>query len=474
MIARALLNFCLLLTSLLFVDWQVLADPLPTAPASRQLPDSAHAVTLSFAPVVKKVAPAVVNIYAKRVVREAASPFANDPFFSQFFGQIPRERVQNSLGSGVILRAEGVIVTNNHVINGAEEVTVALADRREFHAQIILSDPRTDLAVLRIDPKGEKLPFVPLRDSDDVEVGDMVLAIGNPFGVGQTVTSGIVSALARTQVGVSDYQFFIQTDAAINPGNSGGALVTTDGSLIGINSAIFSQSGGSVGIGFAIPANMVRLVVQAAVSGGAISRPWLGARGQVVTADIASGLGLDRPGGVLLNQVTRDGPAAKAGLAVGDVITAIDGVDVSDPQALQYRIATKPLGGSVRVAYHRNGQVLLGVLALVKAPENVPRELTPIKGKNPLSGATIGNLSPAFAEELGIEDATEGVVVVEVDPSSIAGQFVRLRAGDLIINIEGQDIARVADARKLLTGTRPQWRLTVRRRDQLLNVIVPG
>ena len=440
----------------------------------RQVPDSAGFVTLSYAPVVKKVVPAVVNIYAKRTVREQASPFANDPFFSQFFNAIPRERVQNSLGSGVILRSEGVIVTNNHVINGAEEITVALSDRREFHAQVILADQRTDLAVLRIDPKGEKLPFVPLRNSDEVEVGDLVLAIGNPFGVGQTVTSGIVSALARTQVGVSDYQFFIQTDAAINPGNSGGALVTTDGSLIGINSAIFSQSGGSVGIGFASPANMVRLVVQAALSGGTVSRPWLGARGQPVTADLAEGLGLDRPGGVLLNQVSPDGPAARAGLAVGDVITAIDGFDVSDPQALLYRIATRNLGSTARIDYHRNGKALTANLVMVKAPENVPRDLTPIKGQNPFSGATLGNLSPAFAEELGIEDATSGVVVVEVDPNGIAAQLVRLRPGDILVSIDGQEVQRAADAKKMLAARRPQWRLVIKRHDQLLNVIVPG
>jgi serine protease Do len=440
----------------------------------RQVPDSSGLVTLSYAPVVKKVVPAVVNIYARRTVREQASPFANDPFFSQFFNAIPRERVQNSLGSGVILRSEGVIVTNNHVINGAEEITVALSDRREFHAQVILADQRTDLAVLRIDPKGEKLPFVPLRNSDEVEVGDLVLAIGNPFGVGQTVTSGIVSALARTQVGVSDYQFFIQTDAAINPGNSGGALVTTDGSLIGINSAIFSQSGGSVGIGFAIPANMVRLVVQAALSGGTVSRPWLGARGQPVTADLASGLGLDRPGGVLLNQVSPDGPAARAGLAVGDVITAIDGFDVSDPQALFYRIATRALGSTARIDYHRNGKALVANLVMAKAPENVPRDLTPIKGQNPFSGATLGNLSPAFAEELGIEDATSGVVVVEIDPTGIAAQLVRLRPGDILVSIDGQEVNRAADAKKMLAARRPQWRLVIKRHDQLLNVIVPG
>ncbi|MBT3702547.1 MAG: trypsin-like serine protease, partial [Alphaproteobacteria bacterium] len=304
----------------------------------RVLPDSRQQVQLSFAPLVKRVRPAVVNIYTRKVVKKSfRSPFFNDPFFKRFFGEkfalgAPRERIQNSLGSGVIVRADGLVVTNHHVIKGADEITVALADRREFAAEIVVKDERTDLAVLRIDPRGEVLSHLELIDSDNLEVGDLVLAIGNPFGVGQTVTSGIVSALARTQVGVADFASFIQTDAAINPGNSGGALVTMGGKLAGVNTAIFSRSGGSNGIGFAIPANMVRSVIDGAVSGGEIVRPWLGASGQAVTRDIAQAQGLDRPGGVLINSLFKGGPAQNAGLKVGDIVTAVDDHEIFDPQ----------------------------------------------------------------------------------------------------------------------------------------------
>ncbi|MDO9125294.1 MAG: trypsin-like peptidase domain-containing protein, partial [Parvibaculum sp.] len=284
-----------LMAVLAFFPWAARAQD------AREVPSSRGQVQLSYAPVVKRVAPAVVIVYTKRVVQErAGSPLFNDPFFQQFFGNrfsfgVPRERVQQSLGSGVIVDPSGLIVTNYHVIKDGQQFTVALADRREFDAQLVLSDERTDLAVLRIDAGKQKLPHLTFKNSDSVEVGDLVLAIGNPFGVGQTVTSGIVSALARTHVGVSDYQFFIQTDAAINPGNSGGALVTMDGRLIGINSAIYSQTGGSIGIGFAIPSNMVESVVASARDGGHVKRPWFGAQLQAVDSDLAQSLGLDRP-----------------------------------------------------------------------------------------------------------------------------------------------------------------------------------
>ena len=235
--------------------------------SQKNVPNSQAEIKLSFAPLVKKVAPAVVNIFTRKTVTQRSfSPLFDDPFFRRFFGgqlrKSPksRKKVQNSLGSGVIVKSDGIVITNHHVIKGAEEITVVLSDRREFGAEIIVSDKRTDLAILKIRELNDELPFLALRDSDDLEVGDLVLAIGNPFGVGQTVTSGIVSALARTQVGINDLNFFIQTDAAINPGNSGGALVSLDGKLVGINSAIYSKGGGSVGIGFAIPTNMVRTV----------------------------------------------------------------------------------------------------------------------------------------------------------------------------------------------------------------------
>ena len=291
----------------------------------RAVPQSQAQVQLSYAPIVARAAPAVVNVYSNRIVRQAVNPF-----FQQFFGEGPmRSRVEQSLGSGVIVRGDGIVLTNHHVVNGGSEIKVALTDRREFTARVLLSDPRTDLAVLKIDPGAETLPALQFGDSDRIQVGDLVLAIGDPFGVGQTVTSGIVSALARSNGGASDYQFFIQTDAAINPGNSGGALVTMDGRLIGINSSIVSSSGGNIGIGFAIPSNMARVVVEGALSGG-IKRPWLGAEGQAVTAEIARSLGLARPEGVLISQVHPRSPAAQGGLQQGDVVLSIDGFAVGD------------------------------------------------------------------------------------------------------------------------------------------------
>ena len=325
------------------------------------MPESAAAIKLSFAPVVKKAAPAVVNVYVRHRVEQMVSPFFDDPFFGRLFGErfgIPRERIQNSLGSGVLVGTDGVVVTNNHVIQGSgeAEITVALADGREFPAKLILKDEQTDLAVLRLDAEGVEFPSIAFSDSDSLEVGDLVLAIGDPFGVGQTVTSGIVSALARTQVGISDYQFFIQTDAAINPGNSGGALVDMDGRLVGINTAIFSKSGGSHGIGFAIPSNMVRLVVQSALKGGKVQRPWLGASLQALTPDIADSLGLEAPAGALIAKVHAKGPAAKAGLRAGDVVVSVDDKPVQNPQGFQYRFVTKGIGGSAELGVVRKGQ----------------------------------------------------------------------------------------------------------------------
>src|SRR6202051_1429590 len=292
----------------------------------RQVPSSLGQLQLSFAPVGHRVAPAGGNAYAARVV-ENQNPFLADPFFRQFFGGgMPREQVERSLGSGVIIDAAGLVVTNYHVIEGASKVKVALSDKGEFDAEIVLKDQRSDLAVLHVKDAKERFPTLEFADSDALQVGDVVLAIGDPFGVGQTVTHGIVSALARTQVGISDYQFFIQTDAAINPGNSGGALVDINGRLVGINSAIYSRSGGSQGIGFAIPSNMVRVVVASAKGGSAaVKRPWLGAKLQDVTPEIAESLGLKRPSGALVASAAADGPAAKAGIKTGDLIVNVDG-----------------------------------------------------------------------------------------------------------------------------------------------------
>jgi Do/DeqQ family serine protease len=333
----------------------VFSAPL-AALAAKAVPDSRIALQLSFAPVVKTTAPAVVNVYSQRLVASRERRLLDDPFFRQFFGNDgsfgrPRERVQNSLGSGVIVDPAGLIITNNHVIKGGTDIRVVLADKREFAAKLLLADERTDLAVLKIDVPDETLPALPLGDSDVLEVGDLVIAIGNPFGVGQTVTSGIVSALARTQVGISDYQFFIQTDAAINPGNSGGALVNMAGELVGINTAIFSRGGGSIGIGFAIPVNMVKTVVLSAETGEAVMRPWLGAELQDVTQEIADSLGFARPEGALIVSLHPDSPLTKAGLRRGDVVLAIEGKPVENARELGYRVATSPIGSTPIVEY---------------------------------------------------------------------------------------------------------------------------
>ncbi|WP_282606949.1 DegQ family serine endoprotease [Pelagibius sp. Alg239-R121] len=435
---------------------------------SSRVPFSQEEMTLSFAPVVKTTAPAVVNVFSKRAVKQKRRPsLFDDPFFKRFFGDQfggaqKRKRMESSLGSGVIVSGDGLVVTNHHVINGATEIKVVLSDRREFSAELVVDDERTDLAVLRVDPEGAVLPTIPLRDSDDVEVGDLVLAIGNPFGVGQTVTSGIVSALARTQVGIGDFSFFIQTDAAINPGNSGGALVTMDGQLLGINTAIYSRSGGSVGIGFAIPANMVRTVIESAKSGGTLVRPWTGITGQTLTADLAMGFGLDRPGGVVVSQLYDGGPADRAGLQPGDVILSVDGVKIEDYESLRFRVATRDLGEAVPIEVWRSKNNLALKLPIEAAPESPPREVVRLRGQHPLSGAQVANLSPALAEELDIPGAWVGVIVTKIARGSPA-QRVRMRPGDVLLGVNDRDISQVADIDGALATSKKRWRITFRR-----------
>jgi len=451
----------------------------PAIAQERRVPNDSSQVTLSFAPVVKRAAPAVVNVYVRRKVQQRVSPFLNDPFFRRFFGEgfgMPRERVENSLGSGVIVSPDGVIVTNHHVIKarGQAEIIVALADKREFPAKVILKDERTDLAVLRLDAAGTTFPYLEFEDSESLQVGDIVLAIGNPFGVGQTVTSGIVSALARTRVGISDYQFFIQTDAAINPGNSGGALVDVHGRLVGVNTAIYSKSGGSLGIGFAIPANMVRQVVQSALEGGKVHRPWFGAKLQTVTRDIAESLGIDRPAGALVKQMHKNSPAVRAGLRPGDVIVQIEDKAVSDPQAFRYRFTTRPIGESVDVIAIRDQKLVTVSVPLEKAPETPPRNVTLIDGQNPFAGARVANLSPALTEEYSLEEDAEGVIILEVVPGSTAGNTRFLRPRDIIVAVNGTHVDTVSELKKALNVAVYRWQVSIRRGGRLLNVVIGG
>ncbi|MBB6309639.1 Do family serine endopeptidase [Xanthobacter tagetidis] len=450
-------------------------QPQPRVPASRA------EVQLSFAPVVAKSAPAVVNVYALKEQRARSNPLFDDPFFRRFFGNRGApglgapERMQRSLGSGVIVDPSGLVVTNYHVIEQADEIRIALNDKRELEAEVLLRDQRTDLAVLRIKREGkETFPIIELGNSDEVAVGDIALAIGDPFGVGQTVTQGIISALARTQAGISDYQFFIQTDAAINPGNSGGALVDMAGRLIGINTAIYSRSGGSHGIGFAIPVNMARVVIEQAKSGGkAVRRPWLGAALQRVTADIAEGLGLQRPTGVLVTSVVEGGPAAKAGLRSGDLIVAVEGQAVDDPQSLNYRLATRPIGGKAAFAIARSGKDMALVVVLEGAPETVPREEIVLKARSPFAGATVVNLSPAVAEELRVDFGATGVVIYDVDDASAAAA-AGFKAGDVILEVNGQKVLRTRDLDIAIRTPQRAWRVVVVRGGRAISAVLPG
>jgi Do/DeqQ family serine protease len=438
----------------------------------RRVPSGPAEVQLSFAPVVRRVAPAVVNVYAARVI-ENRNPFMNDPFFRQFFGAVPREQVQRSLGSGVIVDPSGLVVTNNHVIEGASAVKISLADKREFEAEIVLKDEHSDLTILRIKGANERFPVLEFGNSDELQVGDVVLAIGDPFGVGQTVTHGIVSAVARTQVGISDYRFFIQTDAAINPGNSGGALVDAAGRLVGINTAIYSRSGGSQGIGFAIPANMVRVVVASAKGGsGAVKRPWLGAKLQEVTPEIAESMGLKRPSGALVANVASGGPAARAGIRTGDLIVSIDGTLVDDPNAFDYRFATKALGGTAQIGLVRQGKEVAVPVALQGLPDT-PRNELEIRGRSPFLGVTVANLSPALADELRLDPQTEGVVVTAVADGSPA-RSLGFQKGDIVLSVNNQKIAKPTDLDRIVNAGSRQWHITIVRGGQQISVVLSG
>ena len=435
------------------------------------VPQSKAQMELTFAPLVKKAAPAVVNVFTRTVLKEQASPFFDDPFFQQFFGaQQPKERIQNSLGSGVVVRADGLIVTNNHVIAKADEIRVVLSDGREFPAQVVSSDEKFDIGILKIETKGEALPTLSLRDSDDINVGDLVLAIGNPFGVGQTVTMGIVSALARTNVGIGDYGYYIQTDAAINPGNSGGALISTDGKLVGINTAIFSKTGGSIGIGFAIPSNMVARIVDAEASGGKLVQPWIGASGEALTADIAVSMGLPHPGGVVVQQVYPGGPAERAGVQPGDVIIGVNGKNVGDPGGLRFRLATLAIGGKATVNVVRRGQPLDLPVELIAAPEQPPRDETLLEGQQPLNGAIVVNLSPAASDELGVGE-WKGVAILKIKRGSYPDRL-GLEPGDLLIKINGREVHSVDEVVAAVATPADNWSLTVSRNGQTKTIEV--
>ena len=435
--------------------------------SNKVVPESQLQVQLSYAPVVKDTAPAVVNVFTSRTVRTRQ----RISFFDMMrdMGRAPTESVQNSLGSGVIVRDSGIIVTNAHVVKGADELRIVLNDRREFDAKVIAQDEEIDLAVLEIDTNGERLPTLSIDKSNDLEIGDIVLAIGNPFGVGQTVTSGIVSALGRTNV--TNASSFIQTDAAVNPGNSGGALVDLNGNLIGVNTAIFSRSGGSNGIGFAIPGVLVARAVDSAVTEGKIVRPWLGARTSAVDSALAATLGLDRARGAIVSEVYPNGPADKAGLKSRDVVLSIDGTEINDESGLRFKLATLKLGSRANVEVMRGGKKRM-LRTLIEVPKETPaRDERFLDGYHPLDGATIVNMSPALGEEIGVDPYVQGVMVLSLARRS-ASRSNGLRPADLILELNGEEITSTRQLETLLVRQEnaEDWSLSIDRNGKIYDV----
>ena len=430
--------------------------------AKDTVPKSETEIKLSFVPLVKQAAPAVVNIYAKRIIEERRSPFSRDPFFRDFFrnfGQL-QPRVQNSLGSGVILSADGYVVSNYHVVGGATDIRVVLNDGREISGNVILSDQESDLAVLKLN-SDEVLPYLELRKSDTVEVGELVLAIGNPFGVGQTVTNGIISGLARTGIASGSAKgYFLQTDAPINPGNSGGALIDISGALIGVNTSILSRSGGSNGIGFAIPADLVgQFLIQAKEGRTSFIRPWAGMRGQPITFEMAASLGLPAMSGMIISELHELSPFSLAGIQVGDIITKVDGLDINSPEEMLYRMSVGGIGTTVDVSYFSQGIIKSLKIDLVEMP-NVKAEQVTLGPKFIFLDLHISELTPEFQSKFGLSFSSKGLVVL--DPGRIAGRL-GLRSGDLLQEINGKSVETVDEAMSSIGSLKGTGSITIRR-----------
>jgi len=441
-----------------------------TALAETKVPQSQAEISLGFAPLVRQSAPAVVNIYAKIVTQGYASPFEGDPFFRDFFRGFgtPRPRVENSLGSGVILSADGIVVSNYHVVGQATDIRVVTTDRHEYQARVVLADQDSDLAILQLEGASD-LPFLSIRDSDRVEVGELVLAIGNPFGIGQTVSSGIVSGLARAGAATGKARgYFLQTDAAINPGNSGGALIDVNGELIGINTRILSRSGGSNGIGFAIPSNLVaQFVSQARAGNDQFVRPWAGIAGQPVDADLAASLGLDAPSGMLISDLHPASPFARAGFAVGDVVTHVDGQEVNSPSEMLFRMSVAGIGGHALItrATPKGGKEI--DVAMIVAPDDPPAGELTLTGKTVLPGLTVARANPAVIARFCLPLSSAGVVVL--DPGQY-GARAGLQPGDVIREINGDRIETSADVQRALTNPGRWLKMELSRRGQTLSL----
>jgi len=430
------------------------------APASVSAASPDHGqIGETFAPIVREDEPAVVNISSSRRVQAPnIEPFLQDPFFRRFFGEqfpdlfrAPRERVERSLGSGVIVSADGYILTNNHVVENAHDIQVGLNDRREFSGRVVGTDPKTDLAVVKINQSG--LHPIIFGDSKAAQTGDIVLAIGNPFGLGGTVTMGVISATGRGGLGIEQIEDFIQTDAAVNPGNSGGALVNTRGELIGINTAILSPSGGNLGIGFAIPVSLARNVMDQIVRSGKVTRAWLGVALQDVTSDIASNFHLDKARGALVADVEEESPAAKAGIQSGDIILAVDQKPVTDSRSLQLALTQMTPGKVVVLTIFRNGQEQNMNVTLSEQPAQTQnrsgsRQLrepsTEPGGQSEIRGIGVATLDAETARRLGLRAGTQGAVVVSVEPGSVADE-AGLQNGDVILEVNRQPVRSAAE-----------------------------
>ena len=428
--------------------------------AKDTVPQSEIEIKLSFVPLVKQAAPAVVNIYAQRIIEERRSPFSRDPFFRDFFrnfGQL-QPRVQNSLGSGVILSADGYVVSNYHVVGGATDIRVVLHDGREISGDVILADEDSDLAVLKINTD-EILPHLDLRKSDTVEVGELVLAIGNPFGVGQTVTNGIISGLARTGIASGSAKgYFLQTDAPINPGNSGGALIDISGSLVGVNTSILSRSGGSNGIGFAIPADLVgQFLVQAKAGRSSFIRPWAGMRGQPITFEMAASLNLPAMSGMIISELHELSPFSKVGIGVGDIITKVDGLDINSPAEMLYRMSVVGIGTAVDVSYLSQGILKSSKIDLVEMPNWEAKQVT-LGPEFIFMDLHISELTPEFQSKFGLSFSSDGLIVL--DPGRIASRL-GLRRGDLLREVNRKPVDTIEDAISAIRSIKSSGSITI-------------
>ncbi len=433
------------------------ASPLNVTLARNAAPVSLGGFANGFSSVLKPVLPAVVNIHSSKVVKPqngGAMPFFNDPLFQQFFGnqfgqQQMRPEREQSLGSGVIITSDGTILTNNHVIDGATDIEVQLSDKREFKAKLVGTDPRTDIAVLKIDATG--LPTLAIGDSSRLQVGDVIFAVGDPFGVGETATMGIVSATGRSGLGIENYEDFIQTDAAINPGNSGGAMVDLHGNLIGINTAIATGGGeGNVGIGFAIPINMARSVADQLVEHGKVVRGYLGLYPQDVTPEIAKQFGLSGPGGALVGEVSPDSPASKAGIKHGDVILKVNGEPINSANDLRLRISQTPPGTDVKLQISRDGKTQDVSVDLAEFPEKEANATPGQSNGGGLQGVNVQDLTPDLAQQLNLPAGIHGVVVSDVDPASPAA--ADLQRGDVIQEVNHKPISNVQQYQQALAA----------------------